>query len=359
MCCFSARALLLLLLLAAPALADDGEVARRARVDAAVAAAVATHGPGAAVAVIGSAGVLHVSCHGLADIASGRAIDARTIFDLASVSKQFVATAALRLAERGELDLERDVRELIPELGPRPEGHRVLRVRDLIHQTSGLPDYTGWLEELDDPGRDCSAAWVAERVAKEELGPPGQGWAYSNTNYALLGLVLERTAKVSLEALLERELFEPLGLSRTRFLARPDQEIPDRATGYAKRGRRRWTETRFDVPGTGDGNVFSCLEEMVAWERAQRGGGALSDALLARSRERGRLDDGTLTGYAAGWLVDGDWVGHGGGWAGTSTMISRRLDTGISVIVLRNLDGAGAEELAEAVLRAWTGEESR
>lgn len=331
--------------------ADDDHAARTARAERALAQVAPADGPAIAVAVVSSDGPVFVRYRGFADLTRGVATAPGHAFDLASLSKQFVATAALRLAARGELDLDAPVATLVPELARRAVP-RPIRVRDLMFHTSGLPDYLDDLEETE----DVSSVWVAQVMSKKKLEfPTGTGWEYSNTNYALLGLVVERAAKARLDQVLAAEVFEPLGMKDTSFLYRADQVIAHRVQGYAHDDDDGWQPARMDCPQTGDGNVFTTLPDLIAWDGALRGNG-LDPAFVATLFTSGRLDDGSPVDYGAGWIIEAGpprLVAHSGAWVGTSTSICRDLDAGLTSIVLWSADDQDADALADALLDAF------
>src|SRR5262245_5394112 len=170
--------------------------------------------PGLAVVALKPGRVLLMEGYGLANLASKEPITACTRFELASVSKPFTATAVLILQERGVLSIDDEVRKLIPEL-PQYSGGP-LRIRHLLHQISGLTDY---LQPEDVPKRNKSY-WVnadyLPALAKAPLDfPIGQKYEYNNTNYMLLGLLIERAAKKSFGEFLREAIFDPAGMKHT------------------------------------------------------------------------------------------------------------------------------------------------
>jgi CubicO group peptidase (beta-lactamase class C family) len=345
------RVILATLLLALAARADE----RAVKVDAAIRRAAGVGGAGIAAAVVSGTEVLYAKGSGFANIASRTPITTRTCFDLASCSKQFTAMAVMILAERGKLGLDDDVRRFLPELRPRAKG-RAVAVSDLLHHTSGLKDYLELLspEEM----KEGKNEGVLARLAREKRAfGPGKQHAYSNTNYALLALVVERASGRPFASFLRDEVFRPLGMESTVVLEREGQAIPDRATGYARRGRS-WAVDVLDLPVVGDGNVFSSVDDLVRWDRGLREGKLIGRAMLERAFTPGALDDGTEHGYGFGWVISRDDDGrrcasHDGGWNGTSTSIARYLDDGLTVIVLWNAGGEDAEALCDAIARIY------
>jgi CubicO group peptidase (beta-lactamase class C family) len=313
-------------------------------VDALVERAFPADGPGGVVLVRRKGEVLYRRARGLADLASRRPLDVETVFDLASLSKPFTALATLILEERGKLSLEDDVRIHLPEL---PVRASPVRLRHLLGMTSGHADYMPLFEDLTKATNEEAARRIA---AAGLIFPTGTKYAYSNSDYALLGLVVARASGRSFGGFLEEAVFAPLGMTRTAVLS-PGAEIRGRATGYAREGRG-WKIDRLDTPGVaGDGNVFSCAEDLARWERGFES--LVKPSSLARAFTSGTLASGEKTAYGFGWVVSGDTVWHDGAWAGTRTFLSRNRSTGLSVIVLSNLSGADVNGLALRLARRF------
>ncbi len=314
---------------------------RAATLDAMLRASIPADGPGAAVAVALHGHSILARGYGLADLASQTPITTRTRFDLASVSKQFTAMVLARLQQRGLVRLTDDVRKYLPSL-PVFDARRPLRVADLAHMTSGLPDYTEALDDFDDPahlGNDDVVTWAAQ----QRLGfPTGTRFEYCNTNYVLLARVLEVAGKRRFAELLAAEVLRPLGM--TSVVLDQARVIPERAQGYQRAGRG-WTPVRDDVPVTGDGNLFASLDDLQRWDRG------LSTLLppddLAALLTPGQLDSGTAHDYALGWTIGGEpdhrVADHSGAWTGTATYIARHLDDGLTIIILSNDEGFDLE----------------
>lgn len=170
--------------------------------------------------------------YGLADLETGGLVTPATVFRVGSLAKQFTAAVLLLLAEEGRLSLSDALVRWVPTF-PRA---REITLREMMGHTSGLGDYTKMpFEMLKQRARlDYGAeALVQEMAATNPLFvyEPGAAWAYSNTAYVLLGLVIERASGRSYADLLRERLFEPLGLARTAVDS-ASEVVPDRASGY-------------------------------------------------------------------------------------------------------------------------------
>ena len=310
---------------------------------------IAKDGPGAMVAVARDGHLLFERGFGRADVARRRSFTRKTVFDLASCSKQFTAAAVLQLWDQGRLDPADDVRRYLPEL--RRSDTRPMRVADLLHMTSGLPDYTTGMGNLAPVTNADVLAWTAKQPLR---APIGSRFIYNDTDYALLALLVERTSALSFREYLRRNIFAPARMEQADVLEKPGQKIPSRAEGYTTKSGK--TEpARYDTCVYGDGQVMCSAGDLLRWDHALRRGKLLRPETLDYAYRSGKLDSGAETGYACGWHVakTGRVVEHGGGWAGTSVFIRRDLETGLTVLVLSNLDTFGAGKVGGELVAAF------
>lgn len=332
---------------------------RHPGVEAAVARYVGEQTPGVAVLVARHGRPLHLAGHGLADLARRTPVSVDTLFDLASVSKQMTALAAMLLVREGRLDPEAPVADVLP--GFRGEGAkagRPVRVRHLVHHTSGLPDY------LDEDARlrysgSTTDAQVIDWLGSEPLDrKPGKRFDYSNTGYVVLASVVAAAAGAnSLAEVLSARVFGPLGMTATGLVSPRHPER--RATGY-EGDRGGFTPSRWDTLAQGDGNVFSSIADMARYEAALSDGRLLDAAGMRALVTNGRLDDGRPIkdegeGYGWGWILeeeDGRTIiaSHEGSWMGTAALYYRDLETGLSVIILANGEDLGIWDMADDIL---------
>lgn len=351
-----------ILLLAAPARGASVADAP-SRADRLLAKYFTARGPGVAVAVVRDGAVAYEGFRGRADIAGRVAIDAESAFDLASVSKQFTAMAIMMLAEEGRLSYDQKVVELVPGYAVETVG-RPVRVQDLLWHTSGLVDY---LEEYEGSDEEFSALTARTHLdwlnAKRARRAPGVAYEYNNSGYVLLSLVVEEVTGQRFSEFLGERIFQPLGMAHTTVLDRADLVIPNQVTGY--RTTRTGTVRKSSFPSviTGDGNVFSTVEDLARWDAALGDGRLVSAATLERAFTTGTLDDGSPVdigsgyGYGFGWVIDRSdgrlVVCHSGSWYGTATYVLRFVTEGVTVIVLSNDDNGRVIRLGTGVARVF------
>lgn len=314
-------------------------------------------GPGAAVAIVDGDEVT-IACYGLADVEAGKAITPNTLFDLASVSKQFTAAAVLRLEVDGAIDLGQPVQALIDDFRMPVKG-RAITVRDLLHHLSGLPDYSS--DDWDGSDRafaelstETHLDWLNRQRAQSS---PGRSYRYNNSGYALLGLLIERISGQSQEAFMREQLFAPAGMRDVQVLDQIGERFRLAATGYAA-DDDVFTPSFSPTRITGDGNVYAHIVDMARWAQALEGDRIFSATQRDRLWRNGRfdsgqpLDDGEGYGYGLGWVLDeeADRQSHSGSWDGTATYLLRDGEYERWVIVLSNDENAEVETIAEALI---------
>lgn len=325
---------------------DFGGQAMRRTISSAektVSQAVQADGPGVAIAVIRRHVEVFRACRGLADVEAGKPITNDSLFDLASVSKQFTGLAIAMLCEDGDLSLDDDVRAHLPGL-PKRRANRPIRLRDLVYMIDGqLPSYNEKYASYEGVTNDD----VVKLVSGKKLAyKTGSRHEYSNTAYNQLGTIVARVGGGSYHGFLTRRIFGPCGMNRSLALEDPRQELLSRVSGYS-------AGERTESPNwlVGDGNVFTTLDDFVRFEIAMRSKKLVRSTTWELMHRAGKLDDGNDAQYAFGLIPYGNgpdaMVYHSGSWAGTATQVYRYLDPdGLSVLVLSNEDTLDTEALA-------------
>lgn len=335
-----------------------------AAIDASVAKTLAQGSPGMIVEVARDGELLFAGTYGLADIEQEAPITRQTVFRLASVTKQFTAAAVLLLAEDGKLKLDDRLSRYVPEL---PQAKDVT-LYQLLVQTSGIPDYaedpSGSKTKAVARSNEEMLAWIG-RLEPAFQFEPGTRWAYSNSNYVLLGLVAERVSGQSLWALFQDRLFRPAGLVSTAF-DDPADVVPHRAQGYRRlkgaQGRfanAEWISST--VPGAA-GGLRTTADDLVRWSDALFGGRVLKPESLRTMTAAGLLSDGRTTklgmpeawqkglnsDYGMGVFITptamGPRVWHGGDIDGFSTWLAHYPDRHVTIALLENSQSADMDK---------------
>ncbi|MFS0701123.1 serine hydrolase domain-containing protein [Cellulomonas sp. 179-A 4D5 NHS] len=305
---------------------------------------LAERGPGCSAAVAREGEVVWAGARGLADVERGEPITETTAFDFASVSKQFTAIAVLQLAEEGALALTDPLSQHLPAL---PGWAGSVTLDDLLHHTSGIPDYTGLLTEAgttpDEPADQASA--VAAIAALAEVETTGT-FAYSNSNYVLLAEVVAAVSGRDLASVLQTSVFGDVSLRLQPAPRGADVAVPYVATGTD------WRPTPSSWTQVGDGSIVGSPTNLVAWADLYR-----SDVDLRQQMTEGAVDTGAPDGtrYGRGIVVAPDGsLSHAGGWSGYSSLFGMTGDYTTAIAVSCNADDLPIAQVAEALRDAWT-----
>ena len=297
--------------------------------------------PGLSLAVVKNGKVIKAKGYGLANVELNVPATPNTVYQWASVTKQFTAAATLLLADENRLKLEERISVYLTNT---PAAWSNVTVRQLLNHTSGIKSYTGLPNFFKDIRKDFGKEELIGLVRDLPLEfEPGARWAYNNTGYFLLGLIIEGVSGRSYGDFLQERIFAPLDMKTARvneqFLI-----ITNRATGYASVSNR-WSTSEFVSPthpysaGVLIGTVF----DLAKWDAALYGDRLLSAANRESMWTPTRLNNGKKRDYGLGWEVGAlrghRYVGHGGGIHGFSTYILRLLDDKLTVIALMNGGG--------------------
>ena len=313
--------------------------------------------PGLGVLVMKGGEVIHMKGYGVADIASGKKVDADSLFDLASLSKQMTALVAMLQIKNGLYHDDTPVSKFLPVFAKTEFAGRAVTVGDLVHHLSGLTDYLSGDENLD-YGAETTNAQVLQWLAKQPQDhAAGEKFDYSNSGYVALGsLVAAADKSDTLSEVLHARLWDKLGMDSTG-LVRPAH--PDRVVSGYKGGGGKFESSDDTTATEGDGNVFTSLRDLARYEHALARHALWPEEATDELFANGTYDNGQPirdeegNGYCFGWTVeeaDGEkYATHTGSWMGTATYYQRNLTSGVTVIVLANNEDAGVVPLAEAI----------
>lgn len=298
--------------------------------------------------------VVYHNSFGVADHRTNRKLNDSSIFELASVSKQFTAMGIVLLKEKGKLKYEDSLRHFFPELP-----FQGVTIKHLLHHTSGLPDYMDPLVLDAKSGAIATNSDLIALLAKGKLKAvfnPGEKWEYSNTGYALLASIIEKVSGKSFGDFLKENIFLPLGMLHTQIYRRryEKREVENYALGYIKdKDDKSWIlpDSVFLTAGmvtaldgiVGDGTVNSTALDLLKWSLALDKNLLVSKAVQSEIFTPGALNSGEKHSYGYGWMTGtrkniGSLVNHGGGWPGYGTLIEKHLDKGVTIIILNNHD---------------------
>ena len=340
-----------------PSINEDQDDNRPAQT-AAVFAEFDDASPGCAVAVRYGDGATYLGQFGQADLDAAAPISASTIFDIGSVSKQITAGAIALLVVEGDLSLDDDVTQIVDEIGPYNE---TITVGDLVHHTSGLPDYIDLLDAGDDEVTTMTDALQAiASPAGDPVVKPGTSFEYSNTNYVLLSVIVERVTGQSLGDYTQAAIFEPLGMDDSTVRDDQGALILGQAQGYEPDGDQ-WEPAGSSWQQTGDGAVHTTAADLLAWvdlfvADAQVGNLGSPEWLNVMLAPGSVADEAGEYGGGIEIIGSGDEqiLRHGGSWIGYGSAIVMQPSEGRAVAVTCNIDGVEAEGLAASTFDIWS-----
>lgn len=320
---------------------------------------VASKGPGCVAGVFQDGKPVLETAAGYADIAQGRPLSSATQFYAASLSKQFTALAAIRLAEQGKLDLDSSIRRYIPEF---PDYGAAITPRMLMHHSSGLRDWLhlATLSGTTASNLDKNAALALVLRQRAPNFEPGTRYLYSNSGYLLLAEIVERVSGEPFPRHLERTLLRPLGMTSSFFMDGKRPEGPLMAHGYVERGGAY--QFRDNYPRiSGSGGLITTLSDLGRFEAAMAGGGAIVTPFARKLLlEPGMLAGGVPAVDGAKGLVYGGGVAvgrpegrlivrHGGSADGFTNLYVRYPEQQRATILLCNQGGLELDPKARAI----------
>lgn len=304
------------------------------------------------VLIAQSGRVLFHKNYGYADIDSRVRLTNRSSFNLASVSKPFTAMGILMLARRKKLSLDDPMAKYIPDLS----FYGDITIRQLLHHTSGLPDFMELAEECWDEDKTLTIGDMIGLLRAERLPlefEPGEEFEYSNTGYALLGEIIARVSGMSYAEFMKKEVFEPLGMKHSAAFNRlsEDDVLEARVYGFRKKygafGQKEACDLNYLDGIFGDGGICASAEDLVRWDDALRKGTLIPARDYEEAMVSGTLNDGEETGYGYGWNIEEDGlVCHSGEWQGFTSYVQRDLESQTLLVVLAN---SGLGDSADAI----------
>ncbi len=348
------RLLLAIPFLLAVALADD----RSDKVDQAFAAFTAPGSPGCALGVVQNGEYIYQHGYGLGSIELNVPLTSQSVFYMGSVSKQFTAAAVVLAAEQGKLSLDDDVRKWFPELRDYSSGGgKTITLRHMLHHTSGIRDVLALLDLAGGHAEDVHPVpEFIDLIARQKAlnFEPGAEYLYSNSNFVLLAEAVHRATGKTFAQFTEENIFQPLGMTHTRFFDDHRVVLPNRVAAYSPRQsggfQINWS-TNFDK--VGDGGLMSSVEDLLLWDRNFYANKLGKGTLLTELQTRGVLNSGKPIDYALGLVISKyrglPVVEHGGALFGYRTEILRFPEQKFSVITLCNLATANPGGLAYKV----------
>ena len=304
--------------------------------------------PGLALTVVQNGAIVYAKGYGLANVEHRVPVTTDTIFQPASIAKQFTATAIMLLAESGKLRLDAKIGEYLARV---PPSWSDITVRHLLTHTAGLPSYPNDFNYR----RDYTEDELLQVIQSQTLAfKPGERWEYSNSAYVTLGIIIHRVSGKFWGDFLKEKIFTPLGMTTARVI-NEHAIIPNRAAGYLiYQGRlinQPWISPTLNR--TADASLYMTVLDLAKWDAALYGDSLLPRARFEEMWKPATLNDGTKTQYGLGWFVldakGHRLIEHEGAWQGFNANISRYVDDKLTVIVMSNLKSAKTQMLSHRI----------
>lgn len=329
------------------------------------------HEPGVAIFIYQPGKISFKKGYGLANVKTEKPITPRTLFELASVSKTFTATAVLILHDRGKLSIDDEIAKYLPEMKTYRKGGPI-HIRNLLNHTSGLPEYF----DIEDVPARHKSYWVNDDYVdvfgkrhnqlQQKIGT-GEKHVYTNTNFMLLASVVERVSKKPFSKFMRDEIFDPVGMEHTFVYQHP--KVPENPPGYInavgyqwKKKKEMWEATWGAPPArnetmlvVGDGSIWTNLEDMAKWDAAIREHKLLKPETWKMALAPSKTNDGKVFGYGLGWAPYYDkpkdiyGYGHDGSWGGFETSYYRYLPPDRTTVILTNKGDFDTNKLWDAL----------
>jgi CubicO group peptidase (beta-lactamase class C family) len=266
-------------------------------------------------------------------------IDSTSTYQLASVSKQFTASAILLLYQEGKLDLDDFATKYLPDFP-----YKNIKIRHLLNHTSGLPNYMyaaekNWKSKL--PPDNIAMLGLMNKLKMQAYFKPGDRFDYSNTGYLVLASIVSKISNQSLSDFLDSRFFKPLNLTNTYVHNPNEASKKEELVGF-----RRYGKSYIAIPFTvndgvvGDKGLYSTASDLFKWNQSLTKHTILNDTILAKAFMPGKTNNGKIVPYGFGFRLkqetDTELVYHNGVWNGFSTTLRRYKGDDITIIILSN-----------------------
>ena len=298
--------------------------------------------------------IIYEKAIGWADHLHRDSLKINSVFELASVTKIFTSTAVMMLVEDGKLKLNQDVKEFFPDFP-----YDGITVKLLLTHRSGMMNYVYFVDDLwkaqkKDERPGITNQDVMKLIAEHKPAPymkPDRKFHYNNSNFMVLGAIIEKVSGQKFSQFMAENIFKPLGMKQTAVYSKAEYtKIPADVVGHDRTWRRSVAQNFLDGP-VGDKGIYSTIHDLYLFDRAMRKGSLLDtstmDSIYAPRNEmqRGHFN------YGYGWrtFVDGKQkvVYHTGWWHGFRHIYLRQLDKDVTVILLSNLTNGSLLKLDE------------
>lgn len=330
---------LLLLLSGLSGIAQNAPDTLSAKIDSLFKAYARTSNPGVAALIVKDGRTVFAKGYGMANLEYDMPITPATVFDLASVSKQFTGFAISTLIQEGKISPDDDIHKYLPDV---PQFGKTITIRHLIHHTSGLRDWpatlhaAGWRWDESFRYEDIMQMVKQQRELDFE---PGSQYSYSNTGYNLLAAIVAKVSGTPFPEWIDEHIFKPLHMQASLVLSDYSMVISHVASSYYANDNK-YFKSNDALTAWGSSSIFSTVEDLSKWVIHFQQALEQKDPVYVRMIETGELNNKQKIDYAYGLEVSQrngiTNIAHDGGWAGFRTIISNFPDQKLAVILLSN-----------------------
>ena len=303
--------------------------------------------------VVKNGKILYDNHVGYANFKKKEPLNAASVFQLASVSKQFTAAAIMLLYERNQIQLTDTVNKYFPDFP-----YENITIKNLLNHTSGLPRYF-WVAEHEWKQKkaptNSEMMSLLESSKAQRYFKPGRNFDYSNTGYFVLASIVEKVSGKRFSAFLKKNIFDPLEMKDSFvFSSENDNTIENHLDGY--RLYRGWRHLKINTTVNdaivGDKNVYSTSKDLLKWTLGLNSGKLLSKESLNLMHSKGETVYGRKVPYGFGLRIntkDQNTIYHYGKWNGFSTGLTEYQDDELVVIILEHTSYNGMASLNKKV----------
>ncbi len=296
--------------------------------------------PGGAIGIMQNGKIIYTNSFGLASIDYNIPNRDTTLFNIASISKQFTSLGIIKLHLEGKLSIDDDIRKYLPFV---PDFGNKITIRHLMHHTSGLRDLhsiltlAGWRENDPRSNKDLIRVMKNQRDLNFK---PGDMYLYSNTNYIFMALIIEYITDEVFEQWMKREIFNPLGLHNTYVEANSTDVVPNNATSYNQKKDNSYSRSVEYWNYTGSGNIHTNVYDLLRWQNNYIKPTPGWEKAFDMIQTTDLLNNGDYLDYAFGVRIDSinniKRVSHGGSIGGFRSFACTFPDKNISIVLLTN-----------------------
>ena len=296
---------------------------------------------GTAIVAVKDGSIIYEETYGMSNMELNIPVTNKTVFHIASVSKQFTAFAIAQLLVAGKIQLTDNIKKYLDYI---PEFKNTITIENLIYHTSGLRE---WSSSLYLAGRSVDDSFtnndVKRMVSKQKAlnFEPGTQFGYNNTGYTLMAEIVAKVSGMSFGDYMKKNVFEPLGMNNTFVRENSSVVIPNVAQSYILKNKTFFVD-HDNLAVSGSAGVYSSISDLAKWGANFHSHNIGGNEVFELMKRRGHLKSGEIIPYTFGtWpsnFYGTDWIDHTGSWAGFRAYSTYFPEHNLSIFTLQNFD---------------------